>query len=179
MIESKYTKKGGIDLGNHYTKSRLIDSLIESLEKEYSINLIDIKKHIQEKEKIERKANVIPICIFDNDKLSALEAVVKYLKENKELRFSVFASLLNRNDRTIWYTYAQSRKKLQKKFRIIKSYNIPLSIFKNRKFGVLELVSSYLKEEYKLRYSEIAKLLRRDERTIWTAYDRYKKKILR
>ena len=176
MIESKYTKKKEIDLGNHYTKSRLINSLIESLEEEYSISLTDIKKHIQEKEKIERKANVISICIFDNDKLSSLEAVVKYLKENKKLRFSEIASLLNRNDRTIWYTYSQSRKKLQKKFRIIKSYNLPLSIFKDRKFGVLELVSSYLKEEYKLRYSEIAKLLRRDERTIWTAYHRYIKK---
>ena len=49
MIESKYTKKKEIDLGNHYTKSRLINSLIESLEEEYSISLTDIKKHIQEK----------------------------------------------------------------------------------------------------------------------------------
>ncbi len=176
MTENKYTKKKRIDLGSHYTKSRLIDSLIESLEKEYSISLKDIKKYISKKEKIEKIKN-IPVCIFNN-KLSVLEAIVKYLKENKKIRFRDIASLLNRDPRTIWYTYDQARRKLSKKFRIRKSYSIPLSIFKNRKFGVLELVSSYLKEEYKLSYSEIAKLLKRNERTIWTVCYRYNKKNL-
>ncbi len=155
-------------------KSKLTDSF-EFLKKKYSISLEDVKKRISKKEKLERKFNVVPVSIFYNDKLSALESVVKYLKENKKIRFRDIASLLNRDDRTIWYTYNQSRKKLQKKFRIRKGYSIPLSIFRNRKFGVLELVSSELRS-YGLTYSQIAKLLKRNQKTIWTVCKRYEKK---
>ncbi len=54
--------------------------------------------------------------------------------------------------------------------------SIPVSVFKNRKFGMLESSVVYLKEEYKLSYHEIAVLLNRDDRTIWTSYNKAKKK---
>ena len=54
--------------------------------------------------------------------------------------------------------------------------NIPISIFDDRRVGVLESLVSYLRDNLTLKNSEIAKLLNRDDRTIWTVYNRVKKK---
>lgn len=56
------------------------------------------------------------------------------------------------------------------------SLTIPASIFADRKIGVLEITVKYLKENCTLNYSRIAKLLNRDDRTIWTAYHEAAKK---
>ncbi len=56
------------------------------------------------------------------------------------------------------------------------SLAIPTSIFKNRNLSVLEAIVVYLKEKKKMTYAQIARLLNRDDRTIWTAYQRAKKK---
>ena len=54
--------------------------------------------------------------------------------------------------------------------------NIPIYIFQDRTLSVLEVMVEYLKEKLKLNYHEIAVLLNRDDRTIWTCYNRAKKK---
>ena len=54
--------------------------------------------------------------------------------------------------------------------------NIPIYIFQDRKLSVLEVMVEYLKKKLKLSYNEIAFLLNRDDRTIWTCYNRTKKK---
>ena len=54
---------------------------------------------------------------------------------------------------------------------------IPTSIFRNRELGTLEVVVKYLKEKLNMNYHNIGILLNRNERTIWTAYNRAKKKI--
>jgi len=85
--------------------------------------------------------------------------------------------LLNRNDRTIWATYNISLRKRKERLVVRESkFFIPVSIFKDRKFSVLEVLVGYLKDKFNLRYREIAILLRRDERNMWTVYNRYKKK---
>lgn len=53
---------------------------------------------------------------------------------------------------------------------------LPLSIF-NEKLGMLESASLYLKDEKNLGFKEIAKLLKRDYKTIWTSYTKAKKKL--
>ncbi len=53
---------------------------------------------------------------------------------------------------------------------------LPVEIFKDRKVSVLEIISEYLKDHYHLTYHEIAVMMNRDDRTIWTAYNRAKKK---
>ena len=118
----------------------------------------------------------IPACVF-NDKLSALETIVKYLKENIGLKYSEIAKLLNRNDRTIWTTYSNSRKKYSKEF-VVKANKlfIPVSIISNRSFSVLESIVYYLKDNCNLKYSQIALMLHRDQRTVWTVYNRRKRK---
>lgn len=55
--------------------------------------------------------------------------------------------------------------------------NIPSFIFRDRSLAALEAVVVYLKDSQGLTYSQIAKLLNRDDRTIWTTYQRAKKKI--
>lgn len=55
--------------------------------------------------------------------------------------------------------------------------SIPINILKNRNLGMLESTVCYLKDEKELKYSQIAKLLCRDQRTIWATYNKAKKKL--
>jgi DNA-directed RNA polymerase specialized sigma24 family protein len=55
--------------------------------------------------------------------------------------------------------------------------NIPSFIFKNRDLAALEAIVVYLKDSQGLTYAQIAKILNRDDRTIWTTYQRAKKKL--
>jgi hypothetical protein len=120
----------------------------------------------------------LPISIFNNTGLSALETICKYLKEQKGLRFSEIASILNRDQRTIWVTYDHSCKKREEPLVIADSeYSFPLSILKNRKLSVLEAIVAHLKDSYHLRYTEIARLIKRDERNIWAIYNKAGKKL--
>ena len=54
--------------------------------------------------------------------------------------------------------------------------DIPIFIFRDRSLSVLEVIVEYLKDKLNLNYHEIAVLLNRDDRTIWTCYNRAKKK---
>jgi DNA-binding NarL/FixJ family response regulator len=51
----------------------------------------------------------------------------------------------------------------------------PSYIFRDRSVAVLEAIVVYAKEKG-FTYREIARLLNRDERTIWTTYHRVQKK---
>ena len=53
---------------------------------------------------------------------------------------------------------------------------VPTSVFRNRKLKVLEALVKYLKEQQGMRYSDIARLLNRDPRTVWTVYQKAKKR---
>jgi DNA-directed RNA polymerase specialized sigma24 family protein len=54
---------------------------------------------------------------------------------------------------------------------------IPVSIFKESRLTPFELIVRYLKDTKKLSYAEIGRLLNRDDRNIWTVYQRAKKKV--
>ncbi len=53
---------------------------------------------------------------------------------------------------------------------------IPVSVLSNRSLSLLESVIEYLKDSQGMNYHEIAVLLNRDDRTIWTCYNRACKK---
>jgi DNA-directed RNA polymerase specialized sigma24 family protein len=55
--------------------------------------------------------------------------------------------------------------------------NLPSFIFKDRSLAALEAIVVYLKDSQGMTYAQIAKLLNRDDRTIWTTYQRAKKKL--
>jgi len=120
---------------------------------------------------------VLPLNIFNNDSLSALETISKYLKEELNLKYCQIASILNRDDRTIWGAYDCARKKMQSRFFYEGSnFSVPISIFKDRSLSTLEVLTKYLREELNLKYCQIGPLLNRNDRTIWTVYHRAKRK---
>lgn len=58
-----------------------------------------------------------------------------------------------------------------------KKYLIPIEVLKNRDLGALESITVYLKDEKEMKFSEIAKALDRDDRTIWATYHKAKEKL--
>lgn len=54
--------------------------------------------------------------------------------------------------------------------------NVPTSVFTDRVLSPLEAVVEFLKEKHNFSYKEISIILNRDERNIWTVYNRAKKK---
>ncbi len=59
----------------------------------------------------------------------------------------------------------------------LSQFTIPTEIFRGTSLGVLEAIVVYFKDERNLRFHQIAVLLDRDERNIWTVYKRAKHKI--
>lgn len=162
-------------------------SKFKTLSKESKIELISFlagelkKQHLNEQKlgiitkSIPQKKDNVPVGIFGNE-LSSLEAIVKYLREESRLKFSKIAKLTNRSSKTIWATYQKAIKKLPSPFGAVsREIMIPVSAFSDRSFSTLESVVRFIKD---LGYSnhEVARMLRLDDRTIWTVYDRVKKK---
>ena len=50
--------------------------------------------------------------------------------------------------------------------------NIPSFVFRDRTLAALEATVVYLKETQGLTYAQIGRLLNRDQRTVWTSYQR-------
>ena len=163
-INSIISKFKDLSKGN---KIKIISHLIDEAKKLHGLSEQDIfgKSEIS-----------FPIGVFDNNYLSSLEAVVKYLKEDLKLRFSKIAKILNRSNKTIWATYHNAVKKMPSSFGAVSlEIMIPVSAISNRLFSTLESIVGFVKD---LGYSnhEIALMLHLDDRTIWTVYDRVKKK---
>ena len=147
--------------------------------KEQGLSPKDIIEQVNKLLNIQVKEEVkVPISVFNNEYLSSLENIVKYLRENLLLSFKQIASLTNRNEIALAVTYRNAKKKMEAKFVVteISPYSIPVSILKDRNLSVLENVASYLKDTFGLTYHKIAVLLNRNDRTIWTVYQRAKKK---
>ncbi|PIZ52555.1 hypothetical protein COY26_04390 [Candidatus Woesearchaeota archaeon CG_4_10_14_0_2_um_filter_33_10] len=147
----------------------ILFSRLKSLSKPEKIEIISFLTE-------QLKENVLPVFIFKNNSLSALETIVKYLKEEHNLSYAEISRLLNRSSKTIWITYQRAKKKMPKKLKGKSDNFIPARIFQNRKFSVLENLVSYLKQEQGISYKEIAKLINRNYRTVLTVYRRFRKK---
>ncbi len=125
----------------------------------------------------------LPLSLFRN-KLTPLQAIVKYLRENLGKSNKQTALLLSRDPKTVWLTYDSVKKKKVPDITDItrprvepglSEIEIPLSIFRNRKLSIQESLVLFLKH-LDLKYSVIARLINRDQRTIWTAHHRAKQK---
>ena len=113
----------------------------------------------------------IPISIF-NERLSVLETICKYLKENLNFSNKKISLFLNKSSKSVWQAISNARKKYPDALVAIPTQQtIPILIFRERK-SVLESITIFLKEDLNLTYHEIALLLKRDDRTIWTVYNR-------
>src|SRR3989344_3500605 len=116
--------------------------LLESFKEKYEMSQDDLLDVLSGKPSKEG----IPLSVFRTDKLSCLEIIVKYLKENTSKTYHEIAVLLNRNDRTIWSTYNNSLKKLKQKLKISPSEIILYSVFSGRENSTLESLIIYLKD---------------------------------
>ena len=126
---------------------------------------------------LSEKEEGIPISIFRTKGISGLEAIVVYLKDVQKLKVKEIASLLNRELSTIYTTYELAKTKLKKEIDISDdSVLVPLSIFSNRKYAVLESLVFYLKNEKKFSMTEISKILNKSYSTIKTSNKRYNDK---
>lgn len=73
----------------------------------------------------------------------------------------------------------KNKKKSEEEKKVLESLSyikIPPYIFRNTPLSVLETVVDYLKIDQGLSFHEIGILLDRDERNIWTVFNRAQKK---
>lgn len=151
------------------------DVFIQNISEKYALSFEQVLELLKKKGK---KDILIPSFILRDRKLGILEAVTKYLKEELDLTYHKIAVMLKRDDRVVWVTYNKAIKKKKEKFVIEEpNYWLPISIFTDKKLGPLETISKYLVEHAKLNIKDIAKLLNRDSRLIWSCYNRAKKKL--
>lgn len=154
-----------------------------SIPAEFYDEVEKLRKKYRIREKItisteKNKKEYIPISIFKNRKLSSLEAIAKYCRENRRFSFRKTGNLLNRSQFTMASSYHVACKKFRGKLSArISEFDIPASAISNRKLSVLENIVAHLKRNHGLKLSEIARMLSLDQRTIWTVYARANKKL--
>ena len=152
----------------------LVSNFLQKLTKDEIIKLFT---GYLAKENIKLEEIKIPLSIFKTKKLSSFELIARFLKEDIGLSNIKIAKIVRRSPQSVWNTYNNAKKKCPTKLEIKSSqYDFPVKVIKNRKYSILENIVVYLKDHYHLRFSEIQKLIYRDQRTIWTVYNRAKKK---
>ena len=166
-----YNRLANSYFNNPYS-SIVDDSLVTYREKVEILSIITENSSVL----ISSKSEIsIPSSIFGNN--SALEAIILYLKDFLKLKYSEIGVLLNMDHRTIWVTYANAKRKNVAISVNEESIFIPLKVFSNRSFSVLETLVLYLKSVHDLSFNEISRLLDKNYRTIWTVYNRMLRKM--
>ncbi|MEK6945951.1 MAG: hypothetical protein AABW63_04135 [Nanoarchaeota archaeon] len=151
-------------------KKEMVDILTDKLKEKHRISKKEVIKTLDSKEEI-----TLPGTIFSKN-LGCLEAIVKYMKENLNMSYKEISDTIGRNERTIWTAYKKAAEKQKEPFEIKEGVNIPMEIFKNKNLTPLEALIVHLKNK-KMKFVEIADLLSRDQRNIWTIYTRATKKV--
>lgn len=119
---------------------------------------------------------LVPVSIFGLS-LAPSEALTKYLKETYNLTYAEIGRLLHRDERIIWANYHRAQKKRPEAFIATEDdIKVPMHIFSDSLWSILESLVVYLTDVKKLKGKEIAKLLDKFQSNIWTTYQRAKKK---
>jgi len=161
--------RGGVDA------ELVVHEFLGYLNQKYGIDRQELNRLISKEQKPD--AFSVPVEILGNRKLGCMEAAVKFLRENKGLAYNKISELLGRSRSTIGVMYHNASRKMGQHFQDYPSskYPIPASRFADKKFSALESVVMFL-ADHKLRVCEIAGLLNRDYRTIYTVYRRGRRK---
>lgn len=132
-----------------------------------------VRQHLQ------GEHTMLPITIFSNDKLSPLETIVKFLREEERITNSKVAELLGRSPAAVWITYRNAGKKMPGRLSAGKTgVFISTELLASGRLSVLETIAHHLHDSG-MAYNKIAALLNRDERTIWTVCYRARRKLAR
>lgn len=154
----------------HRDEARFIalQEAYEKIRSKYGLSVSELISRIEGK-------TTIPCSIFSKG-LSPLETIVKYMRENLELKSTEVASILNRSQKTTSQAYASAKKKASRMLEPDRDPEpVPVDIFGERRYSILEALVMHMKDSG-MRFSEIARALNKDQRTIWTVYSRAKKK---
>jgi len=109
--------------------------------------------------------------------LSPGESLVKYLKEQRKLRYSQIANIIGRDERGIWNTYQRASRKMSAPFAFDSSATmIPLSAFSDRRLSLFESVIVHLVDANHIHISSLVAPLHKSYSTIYTTYRRAKAK---
>jgi len=154
------------------SSAEVVEALTGELMEKFGVSVSEISAL-----RLESKME-IPLKVFAGGELGALEAVVKYMKENLGMKYSEIGEKLGRDQRTVWTAY----KKGCGKSDVIMKFeegedSVPLDIFADDRLTVLESIVVYLKRDKKMRYSDIGEILGRDQRNVWGVCARAEKKI--
>ena len=158
------------------SKKEILDEFngfISNFKKKYKLNDYDLVDLILGKG-IEDGYS-IPIDIFIAE-LGCLESIVKYFRENKGLGFKEIAELVGRSAGVVINSYRKAVKKFTVCFVLKSEIFIPVEIFRDKRFSILENLVVYLKDKLGFRFREIGNLINRNEKTVWTVYSRAKKR---
>lgn len=125
---------------------------------------------------LQKDRNQVPYGIFGTPKLSSLEAITKYLKEDRGMRFTAIAKLTGRSAKTIWATYAKASMKMPEPYGSVRDELwFPVGSLSDRSLSVLEHVVARAKEQGYTNH-KIALMLHLDDRTIWSVCASIKRK---
>jgi len=119
-----------------------------------------------------REIDSIPLSAFKNQ-LPGLEAIVKYLREESGKSVAEIASILKRRPSTIYATYRQARKRMVGRLVVSGRDIIPLSIFQDRSYSILESLVHFLHCNEGLSMKKLTEKLRTGYSTNRTVYRRY------
>jgi DNA-directed RNA polymerase specialized sigma24 family protein len=146
--------------------------VLNTLSREELLALVgQLSALVQEKDGVH-----IPVSVFAV-RLSPAEAVVKYLKEEHELRYVDIARALNRDQRGIWCTYRRAQQKHPRALTVAPSeHAVPISALGERKFSILENVVHHLRGKG-VQVKTIAELVNKSPSTIATVHSRVRKKL--
>lgn len=150
---------------------------IVSFEHSSLADLLQLQKDIQEE--LKKRAIVtsfaLPLSIFHNQSLAPLEVAVSFLKKKWNLSYQEIANLLHRTPGCIGLTYRNALKKDPQSTIEETGIAIPIDKLNLKHFSLLESVVAFLKPNFSLH--QIAVLLQRDDRTIWTLAKRAEGKL--
>ncbi|MBW2971040.1 hypothetical protein KY320_02670 [Candidatus Woesearchaeota archaeon] len=161
LVDAAIDKNDLVGLQNH----------LELLKAKYRLQGKEIKIYLQEKVE-----DALPSSIFTRE-LGVNEAIVKFLKENKAMSNKEIAELMKKSENNIAVTYYKARAKQKEIFTDLDyTHAVPIKALRQKEFTSIEAVVVHYKKELGLRFSQIAKIMNRDDRTIWTIYNRCQKK---
>jgi len=126
-------------------------------------------------ELVQQRELHVPASIFSTQ-LSPAEALVKHLKEDKHLRYTEIAKLLNRDQRGLWSSYKRAQEKQTRPLPLWNEHLIPISTFKNRQLSILEHVVHHLRGKG-MAVKDIGKLLNKSPSTIAAVHHRVRRKL--
>ncbi len=168
-LRKKKEKRDSLDEEN------LLEVLDEKLAEKYGVGLDEVLASIRARKIRDAEEVKVPIDIFTQE-TGAAESLCKYLKENKGLNFSEIARTINRDPRTVWINYTNAVRKVSDKIETTSKILVSTKIFRDRNLSISEALVHYLRTKG-MKNAEVARMLGKDPRNVWTLYSRAVRKL--